>query len=68
MAKPFDPTEKPGTVNALTASPHEGVVAETIRVPGGWVVRTLCWLTTEAEGPCAVAQTFVPFPHEPYPI
>ena len=57
---PFSHEAPLGAVTPLEASLHEGVVAETIRVPGGWVLRTLRWPATEAEGPCAVAQSFIP--------
>ena len=58
-ANPFDPDAPFGTV-AVMPIVDDALLAETIRVPGGWIFRTLAGRTPD--GWDAVAQTFIPMP------
>ncbi len=58
-ANPFDPEAKLGTLAVLPFL-DENLLAETIRVPGGWILRSLVGGTED--GWDAVAQTFIPLP------
>ena len=56
---PFDPAAPAGTLAVLPII-DTNMLAETIRVPGGWVLRTLVGRTED--GWDAIAQTFIPLP------